>query len=79
MELHDFWFFLICVLWSGYFVLEGFDFGVGMLIAAPFYEWWAPGAVVLLFHGIPLATVLSMKILLLRRARGARSSPTPVP
>ena len=32
MELHDFWFFLICVLWSGYFVLEGFDFGVGMLI-----------------------------------------------
>ena len=32
MELHDFWFFLICVLWSGYFVLEGFDFGVGMLM-----------------------------------------------
>ena len=32
MELHDFWFFLIGVLWSGYFVLEGFDFGVGMLL-----------------------------------------------
>jgi cytochrome d ubiquinol oxidase subunit II len=26
------WFVLICVLWLGYFVLEGFDFGVGMLI-----------------------------------------------
>ena len=27
------WFILISVLWLGYFVLEGFDFGVGMLIA----------------------------------------------
>lgn len=26
------WFVLICVLWSGYFVLEGFDFGVGMTL-----------------------------------------------
>jgi cytochrome d ubiquinol oxidase subunit II len=26
------WFLLICVLWLGYFVLEGFDFGVGMLV-----------------------------------------------
>ena len=26
------WFVLIAVLWSGYFVLEGFDFGVGMLL-----------------------------------------------
>ena len=60
-------------------LLQMTGFGVGMLIAAPFYAWWAPGAVVLLFHGIPLATVLSMKILLLRRARVARSSPTPVP
>ncbi|UVM28130.1 MFS transporter [Pseudomonas sp. B21-021] len=59
-------------------LLQMTGFGVGMLIAAPFYSWWAPGAVVLLFHGIPLATVLSMKILLLRRERVARSSPTPV-
>ncbi len=28
------WFVLICVLWVGYFVLEGFDFGVGALIRA---------------------------------------------
>ncbi len=26
------WFILISVLWLGYFVLEGFDFGVGMLL-----------------------------------------------
>jgi cytochrome bd ubiquinol oxidase subunit II len=26
------WFLLISVLWLGYFVLEGFDFGVGMLM-----------------------------------------------
>ncbi|MFI5841226.1 cytochrome d ubiquinol oxidase subunit II [Catenuloplanes sp. NPDC051500] len=32
MELADFWFILIAVLFVGYFVLEGFDFGVGMLL-----------------------------------------------
>ena len=32
MELTDVWFILIAVLWVGYFVLEGFDFGVGMLL-----------------------------------------------
>lgn len=26
------WFVLIAILWTGYFVLEGFDFGVGMLL-----------------------------------------------
>ncbi|MGW6543009.1 cytochrome d ubiquinol oxidase subunit II [Streptomyces massasporeus] len=31
MELHDIWFVLIAVLWIGYFFLEGFDFGVGVL------------------------------------------------
>jgi len=32
MELPTVWFGLIAVLWIGYFVLEGFDFGVGMLL-----------------------------------------------
>ncbi|WP_280416594.1 cytochrome d ubiquinol oxidase subunit II [Nocardia carnea] len=32
MELQEFWFVLIGVLFTGYFVLEGFDFGVGMLM-----------------------------------------------
>ena len=31
MELSTIWFILIAVLWIGYFVLEGFDFGVGAL------------------------------------------------
>jgi cytochrome d ubiquinol oxidase subunit II len=30
--LQTLWFILIGVLWVGYFVLEGFDFGVGMLV-----------------------------------------------
>ena len=32
MSLDTFWFCLIGVVWSGYFLLEGFDFGVGMLL-----------------------------------------------
>ena len=31
MTLETFWFIVITVLWSGFFVLEGFDLGVGML------------------------------------------------
>ncbi|HUD77262.1 MAG TPA: cytochrome d ubiquinol oxidase subunit II [Streptosporangiaceae bacterium] len=31
MTLLPFWFIIITVLWTGFFVLEGFDFGVGML------------------------------------------------
>ncbi|MGX6607195.1 cytochrome d ubiquinol oxidase subunit II [Micromonosporaceae bacterium Da 78-11] len=32
MELTTVWFALIAVLWAGYFLLEGFDFGVGILL-----------------------------------------------
>ena len=32
MDLQILWFVLIAVLWGGYFLLEGFDFGVGMLL-----------------------------------------------
>jgi cytochrome bd ubiquinol oxidase subunit II len=31
MSLTQLWFLIIAVLWTGFFVLEGFDFGVGML------------------------------------------------
>jgi cytochrome bd ubiquinol oxidase subunit II len=31
MSLETFWFIVIAVLWAGFFVLEGFDLGVGML------------------------------------------------
>ena len=32
MSFQTTWFLLIAVLWSGYFILEGFDFGVGVLL-----------------------------------------------
>jgi cytochrome d ubiquinol oxidase subunit II len=32
VSLQGFWFVVIGVLWAGYLVLEGFDFGVGMLL-----------------------------------------------
>jgi len=31
MQLHTIWFVIITILWIGFFVLEGFDFGVGAL------------------------------------------------
>ena len=34
MDLQTLWFALIAVLWIGYLVLEGFDFGVGILLHA---------------------------------------------
>ena len=30
-SLVPFWFIVIAILWTGFFILEGFDFGVGML------------------------------------------------
>ncbi len=32
MDLNTVWFILIAVLYTGFFILEGFDFGVGMLL-----------------------------------------------
>ena len=31
MQLHTIWFVIVAIFWVGFFVLEGFDFGVGML------------------------------------------------
>jgi cytochrome d ubiquinol oxidase subunit II len=33
MHLHTLWYVIIAVFWTGFFVLEGFDFGVGVLHA----------------------------------------------
>src|SRR5271166_3716844 len=33
MQLHTIWFIIVSVFWIGFFVLEGFDFGVGALHA----------------------------------------------
>ena len=32
MDLQILWFVLVAFFWAGYFLLEGFDFGVGMLL-----------------------------------------------
>ena len=32
MTLNTFWFTLVAVLFTGFFFLEGFDYGVGMLL-----------------------------------------------
>jgi cytochrome d ubiquinol oxidase subunit II len=32
MDLNTLWFILITVLFIGFFVLEGFDYGVGILL-----------------------------------------------
>src|SRR5918997_4625020 len=42
MGLQEFWFVIMAVLFLGFFVLEGFDFGVGMLMA--FFGRTAKGA-----------------------------------
>src|SRR4051794_30205646 len=34
MSLETLWFVIVAVFWTGFFVLEGFDFGVGALHAA---------------------------------------------
>ena len=31
VHLNNIWFIVIAIFWVGFFVLEGFDFGVGML------------------------------------------------
>lgn len=60
-------------------LLQMTGFGVGMLIAAPFYNLWSPGGVVALFHGIPLGTLLVLRGLALRGERARRSSQRPAP
>ena len=44
MDLATFWFVLLGVLWTGYLVLEGFDFGVGMLLPVLGGKRWAGDA-----------------------------------
>ena len=38
-------------------LLQMTGFGVGMLIVAPFFIWYSPGLVIVIFHGIPLLTL----------------------
>jgi cytochrome bd-type quinol oxidase subunit 2 len=45
MGLQEFWIIIMAVLFVGFFVLEGFDFGVGMLM--PFFGLYLPLLVIL--------------------------------
>ena len=64
MQLHTIWFIIIAVFWVGFFVLEGFDFGVGALHAlsaattpsagsrsTPSARWWDGNEVWLIVAG----------------------------
>jgi len=39
-------------------LLQMTGFGIGMLIVAPFYVWLPPSLVIIIFHGLPLSTLL---------------------
>ena len=41
-------------------LLQMTGFGVGMLIVAPFYVWYSPALVIVIFHGIPLLTLTAL-------------------
>lgn len=38
-------------------LLQQTGFGIGMLIVAPFYIWFVPSVVIVIFHGLPLLTL----------------------
>jgi cytochrome d ubiquinol oxidase subunit II len=52
MDLADLWFIAIAVLWTGYFFLEGFDFGVGMLLPVLGHTDEERGAVIHTIGGV---------------------------
>lgn len=58
MHLSDLWFIAIAVLWAGYFVLEGFDFGVGILL--PFLGRHAGGGA----HAGPASGDLQRRVMI---------------
>lgn len=43
--------------------LQMTGFGIGMLIVAPFYLWFEPSRVIVIFHGLPLLTVATVALL----------------
>ena len=43
-------------------------FGVGMLVAGPFYLAWTPAQVIILVHGLPLTALVIMALWMRRRA-----------
>ncbi|MHA6195098.1 MFS transporter [Pseudomonas wadenswilerensis] len=50
-------------------LLQQTGFGIGMLIVAPFYIWFTPATVIVIFHGLPLATLIGVAFLIHRTSR----------
>src|ERR1035437_7800070 len=67
------WFGLIAILWIGYFFLEGFDFGVGMLL-----PWIGRGEVERRMAIKPIGPVWDGNEVWLLTAGGATFAPFPV-
>ena len=73
MGLTVVWFVLVALFWTGFFVLEGFDFGVGMLHRA----WAAPTRSVSWRRQLDRAAVGRQRGLAHRRAAPPCSPPSP--
>lgn len=43
-------------------LLQQTGFGIGMLIVAPFYIWFSPAVVIVIFHGLPLLTLAGVAL-----------------
>ena len=41
-------------MFSATALAQNVGFAVGMLLCAPFFGWWSPGRVLLLFHSVPI-------------------------
>ncbi|MDU9392081.1 MFS transporter [Pseudomonas sp. zfem002] len=50
-------------------LLQQTGFGIGMLIVAPFYVWFSPAVVIVIFHGLPLLTLVGVAFLNHRATR----------
>jgi len=48
-------------------LLKMMGFAVGMVIVAPFYHWLPLYLVIMLFHGIPLVTLVMVQLWLKKR------------
>lgn len=53
--------------------LQMTGFGLGMLIVSPFYIWWKPSHVIILFHGIPLLAIIASLIFIKIRKYHSKS------
>jgi MFS family permease len=51
-------------VFSSIATIQNIGFGIGNAVVGPFFAWWKPGLVLLLFHGLPICLVLCALIAL---------------